>query len=104
MPDTRTTDYEEVLVSVTTSGGFTLRKVFYTVPSRLIGHRLRVPLYDDRLDLFLGGSRLLTLPLGRAGNSDKHGHVVDFRHVIHSLWRTANGAARPGQSRQPLPS
>ena len=32
------------------SGGFTLRKVFYTVPSRLIGHRLRVRLYDDRLD------------------------------------------------------
>ena len=24
---------------LTSSGGFTLRKVFYTVPSRLIGHR-----------------------------------------------------------------
>jgi hypothetical protein len=29
-------------VRVTSSGGFTLRKVFYTVPSRLIGLRLRV--------------------------------------------------------------
>ncbi|KAH2775521.1 hypothetical protein KXW38_001841, partial [Aspergillus fumigatus] len=38
LPDTRTADYEEVLVSVTSSGGFTLRKVFYSVPSRLIGH------------------------------------------------------------------
>ena len=47
----RTADYEETLVVVTSLGGFTLRKVFYTVPSRLIGHRLRVQLYDDRLEL-----------------------------------------------------
>ncbi len=54
LPDRRTSDYEEVIVRVTSSGGFTLRKVFYTVPSRLIGHRLRVRLYDDRLDVFVG--------------------------------------------------
>lgn len=87
LPNARTTDYEEVLVTVTSSGGFTLRKVFYTVPSRLIGHRLRVRLYDDRLDVFIGGTRLMTLPRGRAGASGKHGHVVDYRHVIHSLRR-----------------
>lgn len=39
LPDRRSSDYEEVSVRVTSSGGFTLRKVFYTVPSRLIGHR-----------------------------------------------------------------
>jgi hypothetical protein len=48
LPDRRTSDYEDVGVRVTSSGGFTLRKVFYTVPSRLIGHQLRVRLYDDR--------------------------------------------------------
>ncbi len=42
LPTNRTTDFEEVIVRVTSTGGFTLRKVFYTVPSRLIGHRLRV--------------------------------------------------------------
>ncbi|AJP73730.1 hypothetical protein TS85_20890 [Sphingomonas hengshuiensis] len=31
LPGARTADYEEVLVTVTSSGGFTLRKVFYTV-------------------------------------------------------------------------
>ena len=35
LPDRRTSDYEEVIVTVTSSSGFTLRKVFYTVPSRL---------------------------------------------------------------------
>jgi hypothetical protein len=28
--------------------------VFYTVPSRLIGHRLRVRINDDRIDVFVG--------------------------------------------------
>ncbi|MEA3067721.1 MAG: hypothetical protein QOK41_1128 [Sphingomonadales bacterium] len=87
LPDRRTCDYEEVIVHVTSSGGFTLRKVFYTVPSRLIGHRLRVRLRDDRLDVFIGGTHLMTLPRGRAHPSGKHDHVVDYHHVISSLRR-----------------
>jgi len=87
LPGSRTCDYEETLVYVTSSGGFTLRKVFYTVPSRLIGHRLRVRLYDDRLQLYLGGTALMTLDRGRAGPDGKHGHVIDYRHVIHALRR-----------------
>ena len=87
LPGQRTCDYEEIVVTVTSSGGFTLRKVFYTVPSRLIGHRLRVRLHDDRLDLFIGGTLLMTLNRGRAATSGKHAHVVDYRHVIHALRR-----------------
>jgi hypothetical protein len=85
LPGYRTADYEETLVTVTSSGGFTLRKVFYTLPSRLIGHRLRVRLYDDRLDVFIGGTRLMTLTRGRAAGVGKRAHVVDYRHVIHAL-------------------
>jgi hypothetical protein len=87
LPPARTCDYEETFVYVTSSGGFTLRKVFYTVPSRLIGHRLRVRLYDDRLELLVGATLLMTLERGRGGANGKHGHVVDYRHVIHALRR-----------------
>ena len=87
LPDRRCADYEEVHVDVTSSSAFTLRKVFYSVPSRLIGHRLRVHLYDDRLDGFQGSTLLFTLRRGRPDPSGKHGHVVDYRHVIHSLRR-----------------
>lgn len=87
LPRKRTADYEEVGVHVTSSGGFVLRRVFYTVPSRLIGHRLRVRLHDDRLQVFIGGTELMTLPRGRAHPSGKHGHVVNYHHVIHSLRR-----------------
>jgi transposase InsO family protein len=87
LPAHRTTDYEETIVTVTSTSGFTLRKVFYSVPSRLIGHRLRVRLYDDRLECFLGATPLMTLRRGRAHPSGKHGHVIDYRHVIHALRR-----------------
>jgi len=87
LPGQRTCDHEEMVVTVTSSGGFTLRKVFYTVPSRLIGHRLRVRLYDDRLDVFIGATLLMTLTRGRAAATGKHAHVVDYRHVIHALRR-----------------
>jgi len=85
LPKRRTIDYEEKIVTVTSSGGFILRRVFYTAPSRLIGHRLRVHLYDDRLDCFLGSTQMMTLRRGRQPSADKGGHVVDYRHVIHAL-------------------
>ncbi len=85
LPIRRTTDFEEMVVTVTRAGGFTLRQVFYTVPSRLIGHRLRVRLYDDRLELFIGGTHLLNLPRARAGGRGKREQVVNYHHVIHSL-------------------
>ena len=72
---------------MTSSSGFVLRKVFYTVPSTLIGHRLKGRIYDDRLELWLGASPILTLPRGRppARGRGGHAHVVNDHHVIHSL-------------------
>jgi hypothetical protein len=87
LPERRATDYEEVRVTVTSSGGFILRRVFYTAPSRLIGHRLRVHLYDDRLECFLGSTPVMTVSRGRGQSSGKRDHVVDYRHVIHALRR-----------------
>jgi len=74
LPDRRTSDYEEVIVRVTSSGDFTLRKVFNTVPSRLIGCGCASVL-------------ILTLPRGWPYPNGKHDQVVDYRHVIHSLRR-----------------
>ena len=87
LPQQRTADYESVIVKVTTNCGFVLRKVFYTTPSRLIGHHLRVRLYDDRLELFLGAAHQLTLNRGRATADGKHDQIVDYRHLIHALRR-----------------
>jgi len=88
LPERRTADYEETRVWVTSNGGFVLRKVFYTVPSKFIGHNLSVRLYDARLECFLGSSLVLTLQRGwQPPGTDKRGHVVNYRHVIHALRR-----------------
>jgi transposase InsO family protein len=94
LPPRRAEDGEETMVTVTSSGGFMLRRVFYTVPSRLIGHRLRVRIHDDRLEVFLGGTHLMTLPRGRGYGDRRRAHVVDYRHVIHAL--RAKPMALPG--------
>ena len=77
---------------MTRNSGFLLHHVFYTVPSRFIGHQLRVRIYDDRLECFLGSTPVLTLRRGRVSyrggvKSAATVHVVDYRHVIHSLRR-----------------
>jgi hypothetical protein len=87
LPPRRTTDFEEKVTPVTSSGGFIVRRVFYTVPSRLIGHRLRVRIFDDRLECFLGVTPVVTLRRGWPVSESKGGHVVDYRHVIHALRR-----------------
>ena len=87
LPPGRTDDFDTVRVRVTSSGGFILRRVFYSVPSRLVGHQLTARVHDDRLELFLGATPLMTLPRGRARPDGRNGHVVDYRHVIHALRR-----------------
>jgi hypothetical protein len=78
-------------------------KVFYSVPSRLIGHRLRVRLFDDRLKVYLGGTRQFALPRGRPRPDGRHGHVIDYRHVIHALRRKPMALLGLVYPRQPVP-
>jgi hypothetical protein len=87
LPRDRAAGHDETTVRVTRSGGFVLRKVFYTVPSRLIGCRLRLRIHDDRIEGFLGAAPVVTLPRLRQPWKGPNGHVVDYRHVIHSLQR-----------------
>ena len=87
LPARRSADFEVERVQVTAHSGFTVRKVFYSVPSRLIGHTLRIHLYDDRLELLLGSSPLMTPRRGRAHSDGRRGHVDDDHHLIHALHR-----------------
>ena len=106
LPKRRTADYEEKIVIVTSwSGGFILRRVFYTTPSRLIGHRLRVHLYDDRLECFLGATAMMTLRrVDGLVSENKGGHVVDYRHVIHALRKKPMALKQSGLPRSVVPA
>ena len=98
LPKRRTDGFEETLVRVTSTGGFTLRRVFYTVPSRLVGHRLRARLYDDRLVLYAGTEELMALPRGHAGPGGRRGRVRQLPARAAVAAPQADGAAQLGST------
>lgn len=93
LPSRPGTDYSEVTVHVTTSSTIQVRKVLYSVPSRLIGENLRVHLYDDRLVLHHAQQALLTLRRLHATPESGRLRVIDYRHVIGWLVRKPRALA-----------
>ena len=93
LPCRRGVDYTEALVRVTTSSTFTYARVLYSVPARLIGERLRVHAYDNRLVLYHGGQELLTLPRVPTVPGGGRQRRIDYRHVITWLARKPRALA-----------
>ena len=87
LPVRRSTDFVEEEARVTRCGTFTVRAILYSAPSRLIGHRLKVRLYGDRLDCYLSGVLVLTLARGTRVPGTTRGRQLDYRHFIESLKR-----------------
>ncbi len=61
LPSYRTSDYSVATVTVTRFGTISVRNVLYTVPSRLVGCRLKVHVFDDRLVCHHGLTPVLTV-------------------------------------------
>lgn len=93
LPARRTTDFTEVVARVTKTGGFLVHSVFYSAPSQLIGKRLRVHVYDDRIEAFLGATPVVTHPRWRSRGDGVRVHCVNYRHVIHALRRKPQALA-----------
>jgi hypothetical protein len=87
LPQRRTTDFTEIVAPVTRTGGFLIKSIFYSAPSQLIGQRLRVHLYDDRLEAFLGGTLVVSHSRARRRGDGHRVHVINYHHVIHALRR-----------------
>ena len=76
-------NYRELMVSVGNNGTIRVRKLRYSVPSRLIGTKLLARIYENRIVLLAGTREVARLPL----NGGDRGAVIDFRHVIGHLLR-----------------
>ena len=87
LPRQRTTEFVEEEARVTRCGTFTVRAILYSAPSRLIGHRLKVRLYSDRLDCYLSGALVLTRERGVRSPIGGRGRMIDYRHFIDALKR-----------------
>jgi hypothetical protein len=83
LPLGRLAEYREYAPVVSSQSLIRVKKHAYSVPSRLIGHTLRVELHEAELKVYLGRDFLFCLPRLRGDR----GALVDFRHVITPLLR-----------------
>ena len=85
LPERKTIDYSEERVRVTTSSTIRVRDVIYSVPSRLIGMTIKIHLYDDRLQCFIGNDQVANLE--RKRRNHRRVSQIDYRHIIGALSR-----------------
>jgi transposase len=93
----RVPEFTEIEVRVSARSTIHVKHNAYSVPSRLIGEMVRVRVYDDRVEIYHGGTHQLTVErlLGRGG------HRINYRHIIWSLVRKP-GAFRLFKYREDL--
>jgi len=87
LPKYRFIDYEEITTKVTSTSTIRIKTAFYTVPSQLIGENLKVHLYHDKLECFIGMSKIITLVRVYPTKSDGKARSVNYKHVIDSLFK-----------------
>ena len=75
--------YREMYATVSRASAVRVANRSYSVSSRLIGHRLRVRLHADIVELDHRGERVAVMD--RLIGSDKY--RIDYRHIIHALVR-----------------
>ena len=85
LPGERFMDYSELSLKVTRSSTLEIKKVLYSVPSRMIGENVRVHVYHDRLAFFVGQTLTSTLARIYPKAGQERCRCIDYRHVIHSL-------------------
>lgn len=86
LPKRRTQDYAEHQVFISSSSTFDLKRATYSVPSRFVGERLYIQLFDERLTLFHGHEEVLVLKRVYATKTQRVRNI-DYRHLIDSLVR-----------------
>jgi len=85
LPRYRVPDYEVLSVRVSSRSTITVRRILYTVPSRLVGRQLEIQLYHNRLRGYLGQNCVAELPRIRATGGLRRGRCINYRHVIEAL-------------------
>jgi hypothetical protein len=93
-------EYQELTSVVSEWSTIRVKHNGYSVPSRLIGHELKIRLFEDRIDAYLGKDLQLSCERLRG----RGGHRIDYRHVIWSLVRKPGGFARYVYREEMFPS
>lgn len=85
LPDDNVPACQDLTLKVTRSATIEVKRVVYSVPSRLIGERLHIRLYHDKLECHVGQAHALTLPRVYPKPGDSRARRIDYKHIIRSL-------------------
>lgn len=82
LPSAVLSNYQKYDVRVDWQSTIRVKTMVYSVPSRLIGQKVRTRVSEPQVEIYCGREVVLTLPRqrGRAGNA-----WIDFRHMIGEL-------------------
>ena len=83
LPLVRLTDYSVKTSTVSQHSTIRVNDCTYSVPSRLIGEKVKVHLYEDHLEVWYARTKVQENPRLR-GKGKKE---INYRHLIHSLKR-----------------
>ena len=81
-------------VGVSKFGTFSVKRILYSAPSRLCGYRLKIRIYPERIEGWLGEACVLSTPRGRIESGKQRGKAVDYRHFLPTLKRKPGAFAR----------
>jgi transposase len=84
LPPDEAIAYRELSVRVTCQSTIHVERGVYSVPSRLIGERLKIHLYADRLIAWLGSDPVFTSRRVRA-TTERSARCINYRHLLPSL-------------------
>jgi hypothetical protein len=88
LPKYRYPDYEVLSIRVSINSTIMVRCILYSVPSQLIGERLTIHLYADRLVGYLNLESVFILSRLRSpNNQQRRDRCIDYRHLVSSLRR-----------------
>lgn len=85
LPEHQTANYQTLSLKVTRSSTIEVRRVIYSVPSRLIGERVQVRLYHDKLVVYVGQQVATTLTRIYPENGVNRARSINYKHIIRSL-------------------
>lgn len=86
LPEHKTGAFKEARARVTSSSTIRVNDVVYSVASRLISMTLKVHIYDDRLECFIGSDLVEKLERKKRSQESRV-HQINYRHVIGALAR-----------------
>ncbi len=87
LPKERFMDYQVLSTKVTTTSTILIKTTLYTVPSKLIGENIKVHLYHDKLECFVGNHMVEALVRVYPTDAHSKARCINYKHVIDSLFK-----------------